>query len=121
MWTFSRVVAVVMLLSVMLEAIYCQSPDFTYQEFEREVHRLVNIEREKKGLKPLYFSKHLASCARKHSEDMLQNGYFSHIGKDGSSFVFLLTRCGDFFRLYLMYPSQQLQRQSKTRELPIYS
>lgn len=45
---------------------------------EMEVVRLVNIEREKAGLKPLKASSELSKVARAKSEDMGRNNYFSH-------------------------------------------
>ncbi|WP_240627361.1 CAP domain-containing protein [Thermoflavimicrobium daqui] len=48
------------------------------KEFEQEVVKLVNIEREKHGLKPLQASSKLSEIARTKSVDMKENGYFSH-------------------------------------------
>lgn len=45
---------------------------------EMEVVRLVNIERQKEGLAPLAASSALSNVARKKSEDMAVNNYFSH-------------------------------------------
>jgi len=45
---------------------------------EMEVVRLVNIERQKEGLKPFTASSELSNVARKKSEDMARNNYFSH-------------------------------------------
>lgn len=45
---------------------------------ELEVVRLVNIERQKEGLQPLIASPELSNVARKKSEDMAKNNYFSH-------------------------------------------
>jgi uncharacterized YkwD family protein len=45
---------------------------------EREVVRLVNIERAKKGLQPLKISEKLSKVARTKSQDMKDNHYFSH-------------------------------------------
>jgi uncharacterized YkwD family protein len=45
---------------------------------EREVVRLVNVEREKQGLKPLELDSKLSSIARKKSQDMKDKNYFSH-------------------------------------------
>lgn len=45
---------------------------------EAEVVRLVNIERQKEGLQPLVASAELSNVARKKSEDMAKNNYFSH-------------------------------------------
>lgn len=45
---------------------------------EREVARLVNLERQKAGLAPLTFSEELARVARIKSQDMADKNYFSH-------------------------------------------
>ena len=45
---------------------------------EMEVVRLVNIERQREGLSPLVASSALSNVARKKSEDMAVNNYFSH-------------------------------------------
>jgi len=50
---------------------------------EQEVFEKVNEERAKVGLKPLAFCKLLADCARAHSNDMHDRGFFSHINPDG--------------------------------------
>jgi uncharacterized repeat protein (TIGR02543 family) len=46
--------------------------------FEREVLRLVNIERANHGLNPLQWDYALAAIARAHSIDMVHRGFFSH-------------------------------------------
>ena len=46
--------------------------------YEKEVVRLVNIERAKYGLSALTYSKELSDGARAKSEDMRRNHYFSH-------------------------------------------
>ena len=50
----------------------------TVTSYESEVVRLVNIEREKNGLKPLTMNWELSRVARYKSQDMLDKGYFSH-------------------------------------------
>jgi uncharacterized protein YkwD len=50
---------------------------------EQEVFEKVNEERAKVGLKPLAFSKELSDCAKAHSNDMHDRGFFSHINPDG--------------------------------------
>ena len=52
--------------------------DAAVTEYEQEVIRLVNAERAKKGLSPLTYDWELARVARYKSQDMKQNGYFSH-------------------------------------------
>ncbi len=52
--------------------------DTAVTDYEQEVIRLVNAERAKKGLSPLTYDWELARVARYKSQDMKQNGYFSH-------------------------------------------
>ena len=47
-------------------------------EFEKEVVRLVNAERTKRGLSPLAMDWQLSRVARYKSQDMHDNRYFSH-------------------------------------------
>jgi len=53
------------------------------QQAEMEVHRLINLEREKHGLKTLGYDEKLASVAKSHSKDMASSGYFSHDTPEG--------------------------------------
>lgn len=46
--------------------------------YEKEVVRLVNIERQKKGLSDLSYDWQLSRVARYKSQDMKDNNYFSH-------------------------------------------
>ncbi|QQK74466.1 sporulation protein [Salicibibacter cibarius] len=50
----------------------------TGSEFEQEVVRLTNEEREAQGLEPLEAHEELAEVAAVKSEDMRDNNYFSH-------------------------------------------
>lgn len=52
---------------------------------EAEVLQLVNDERADAGCKPLKASKQLAQLAGDFSRDMAIEGFFSHLGPDGSS------------------------------------
>ena len=47
-------------------------------EYEQEVVKLTNEEREKNGLEPLEIDKELSSVAREKSSDMQENNYFDH-------------------------------------------
>ncbi|SEP79434.1 uncharacterized protein, YkwD family [Virgibacillus subterraneus] len=47
-------------------------------EFEKKVVELVNEERAKENLDPLKMHDRLSSLARKKSQDMAENNYFSH-------------------------------------------
>jgi len=55
------------------------------KQAEMEVHRLINLEREKYGLKTLGYDEKLASVAKLHSIDMANNEYFSHETPEGLS------------------------------------
>lgn len=46
--------------------------------YEQEVLRLVNVEREKRGLNPLKWDSELSKAARFKSEDMRDHNYFDH-------------------------------------------
>ncbi len=53
------------------------------KQAEIEVHRLINLEREKHGLETLGYDEELASIAKLHSEDMASSEYFSHETPEG--------------------------------------
>lgn len=55
--------------------------------FEAEVIDLVNEERLKVGCPGLNANPHLRQAAFLHSQDMGDNGFFSHTGSNGSNFV----------------------------------
>ncbi|MFD2762220.1 CAP domain-containing protein [Lentibacillus juripiscarius] len=58
-----------------------EAPDMDTAEpsaYEKEVVELVNEERTKKGLEPLEMHHGLSDLARKKSQDMADNNYFSH-------------------------------------------
>ncbi|WP_223292266.1 CAP domain-containing protein [Salipaludibacillus neizhouensis] len=64
-----------------------QSADATY---EYEVVRLVNVERENRGLKPLSIRTELQNVAEAKSKDMINNNYFNHTSPThGSPFEML--------------------------------
>jgi uncharacterized protein YkwD len=55
---------------------------------EDTVTDLVNRERAKAGCtQMLHTDERLRAAARGHSEDMARNNYFSHVSRDGSTFV----------------------------------
>lgn len=54
------------------------STDSSVRAYERDVIRLVNAERSKRGIAPLTEDWELSRVARYKSEDMQKNGYFSH-------------------------------------------
>jgi len=53
------------------------------KQAEMEVHRLINLERVKHGLKTLEYDEKLSSVAKSHSIDMANNEYFSHETPEG--------------------------------------
>ncbi|WP_129113452.1 CAP domain-containing protein [Halegenticoccus tardaugens] len=55
------------------------------REVERAVHRRVNRIRTNRGLDPLAYGERLADVAAYHSEDMADEGYFSHTSPDGET------------------------------------
>jgi uncharacterized protein YkwD len=61
---------------------------------EDQVAVLVNQERAKAGCGALRTDERLRTAARGHSTDMAQNGYFSHTGRNGSSFVDRIAAAG---------------------------
>ena len=65
--------------------IISSKPEIDVNELELQIHKLVNEERQKNGLNSLNWDNKLADIARKHSQDMAQNNFFSHdnlIGQD---------------------------------------
>lgn len=50
----------------------------TISDYEKEVVRLVNIEREKRGLQKLTLNAQICKVARIKSQDMINKKYFSH-------------------------------------------
>ena len=58
---------------------------YTYNpmQIERKIHSLVNMERRQQGIKDLKWNEKLAIIARKHSKDMAQRDYFSHLTPEG--------------------------------------
>lgn len=54
-------------------------------DLEAKMLEMINRERGKAGLKPLTADPELTEVARKHSRDMFERGYFSHITPEGHS------------------------------------
>lgn len=55
--------------------------------YENQVVALTNAQRKAHGCGALRIDSRLVRAARAHSADMVQQGYFSHTGSDGSNFV----------------------------------
>lgn len=60
------------------DTVYIPTLDAAVTEYEREVIRLVNERRAENGLPPLTYDWQLSRVARYKSQDMKDNGYFSH-------------------------------------------
>jgi uncharacterized protein YkwD len=63
-------------------------------QMEDEVTSLINKERGKAGCATVKTDERMRAAGRGHSADMAKNNYFSHTGRDGSSFVDRLARAG---------------------------
>ena len=55
---------------------------------------LLNAQRSRYGVRPLRMSQQLSEAARRHAADMERRHYFSHVSRDGSSFVQRIRRTG---------------------------
>lgn len=55
-----------------------QSTTGSFSSFQKEVTRLVNVERSKRGLSELSFNSQLSNVATLKSQDMINKNYFSH-------------------------------------------
>lgn len=53
---------------------------------ELEVFKLINQQRQANGCPPVTLDENLSLAAQAHSQDMATNNYFSHTGRNGSSF-----------------------------------
>jgi uncharacterized protein YkwD len=61
---------------------------------ETKLVGLINAERRRRGLTELKACSSLATAAQKHSADMRDRDFFSHIGKGGSSFSDRICQAG---------------------------
>lgn len=68
-------------------------------DFDQEVLRLVNVEREKRKLKPLQWHEGLALAARYHAQDMAMDNYMDHYTYDRNKGGGLKRGCGTFDRI----------------------
>ncbi len=62
--------------------------------YEAQVITLTNAQRTANGCGALRADDRLTAAARAHSADMVAQGFFSHTGSDGSTFVIRATRAG---------------------------
>ena len=63
-------------------------PENNIQELEKQIHVLINEEREKRELPALAWNDKLNVIARKHSQDMANRNYFSHEDPEGHDFSY---------------------------------
>jgi uncharacterized protein YkwD len=66
----------------------------TNASYEARVVKLTNDARVKKGCAIVRTDTRLGKAARAHSVDMATKNYFSHVSKDGSSFIVRAKRAG---------------------------
>jgi len=62
-----------------------QPQTLQHTPIEEEVAALINAERAVQGLPALETSGRLIAASRGHSQDMADEGFFSHVGSDGST------------------------------------
>ena len=70
----------------------------TASALETQVLNLVNVERQKAGLKPLSMSDRLVTLAEMKAQDMAQNNYFSHTSPTYGTPFEMLQRYGVSYR-----------------------
>jgi uncharacterized protein YkwD len=71
------------LLFLSINAAATGASKIDFNELERQVHRGINRERHKAGLKDLKNDAQLAVIARNHSQDMARHHFFNHINLQG--------------------------------------
>lgn len=65
---------------------YDSKPKINIEQLEKQIHELINKERQKNGLSSLKWNEQLQMIARKHSQDMAVRKYFSHESPEGQNF-----------------------------------
>jgi len=68
-----------------LNGYYGELTDALGESYERQIFELANTERVKRGISPLAWKPAAHETAYEHSEDMAENGYFSHYDLSGQS------------------------------------
>ena len=71
-----------------------KKPRINIAKLEAQIHRLINRERKRKGLKPLAWNAALSRIARTHSKDMARRDYFHHYSPEGHDFLWRYERAG---------------------------
>jgi uncharacterized protein YkwD len=69
--------------SINIPSVTSSKPEMNILELEKDIHNLVNNERQKQGISPLQFDTKLSEIARKHSNDMASRNFFSHYNPEG--------------------------------------
>jgi uncharacterized protein YkwD len=69
-------------------------PSINISKLEKNIHDLINRERQKHGLALLAWNDTLSSIARKHSKDMADRNYFSHDTPEGHDFSYRYSQDG---------------------------
>ncbi|MEU4427107.1 CAP domain-containing protein, partial [Actinoplanes sp. NPDC024001] len=70
------------------------APTKLVTDYEAQVVALTNAQRTANGCAPLRVDDRLTAAARAHSADMATQGFFSHTGSNGSTFVVRVTQAG---------------------------
>ena len=86
-------------------------------EYEKRVVELVNVERSKKGLKPLSVDWQLSRVARIKSQDMKDKGYFSHESPTYGSPFNMMKSFGISYR----FAAENIAKGQKTPEAVVSS
>ena len=86
-------------------------------EYEKKVVELVNVERSKKGLKPLSIDWQLSRVARIKSQDMKDNRYFSHESPTYGSPFNMMKNFGISYR----FAAENIAKGQKTPEAVVSS
>ena len=63
-------------------------PKISAASLEKQIHTLINKERQKQGLRQLEWDDALAGIGRKHSQDMARRNYFDHYSPEGHDFSY---------------------------------
>ena len=63
-------------------------PSITISDLEKNIHDLINRERQKHALSILAWNDTLSFIAKKHSQDMANRNYFSHNTPEGHDFSY---------------------------------
>jgi uncharacterized protein YkwD len=63
-------------------------PKISSAGLEKQIHTLINRERQKHGLSLLEWDDALADIGRKHSTDMTERNFFDHYSPEGHDFLY---------------------------------